>query len=297
MTDTTDQQAVTVAQEDFDWLAAAFEQDGATATAAGIRSGETCIINSRTVVDAIARARLASVSSASAEGVDFRALLIEAGRNAGAFIDDRASDAFLKFIPEEVRLKIERVSASPEPVPATNQAGEVERLRAAAERVQRRVGEWDSLAGHEPRDRFAAFGENLRHDAMALVVATLATQPATSQEGEDAAILAMSNAERAIERPDLPPLTALRMTAPEYERLRAMYRALAATPTPPTLSEDLRDIKGAVETRLPPCLLSEVYLSAKEFCAELCEDGPDLPQSQMKALHAALDAYEASRDV
>lgn len=41
-----------------------------------------------------------------ADGVDFRALLIEAGRNAGAYIDDRASDEFLKCIPEEVRLKI-----------------------------------------------------------------------------------------------------------------------------------------------------------------------------------------------
>jgi len=41
-----------------------------------------------------------------ADGVDFRALLIEAGRNAGAYIDDRASDDFLKCIPEEVRLKI-----------------------------------------------------------------------------------------------------------------------------------------------------------------------------------------------
>ena len=50
-----------------------------------------------------------------------------------------------------------------------------EGLKQAAERVQRRVGEWDSLEGHEPRDRFAAFGENLRHDAMTLVVAALTT--------------------------------------------------------------------------------------------------------------------------
>ena len=51
--------------------------------------------------------------------VDFRALLIEAGRNAGAYIDDRVSDDFLKVIPEEVRLKI----ASLATVAAANDEG------------------------------------------------------------------------------------------------------------------------------------------------------------------------------
>ena len=51
--------------------------------------------------------------------VDFRALLIEAGRNAGAYLDDRVSDDFLKVIPEEVRLRI----ASLATVAAANDEG------------------------------------------------------------------------------------------------------------------------------------------------------------------------------
>lgn len=38
--------------------------------------------------------------------INFRALLIEAGRNAGAILSDDVSDGFLKLIPEEVRLKV-----------------------------------------------------------------------------------------------------------------------------------------------------------------------------------------------
>jgi hypothetical protein len=36
-----------------------------------------------------------------------------------------------------------------------------------------------------------------------------------------------------------------------------------------------------------------VALAAREFCAELCEDSPDVPQPQLKALHIALDKWEA----
>lgn len=37
-----------------------------------------------------------------------------------------------------------------------------------------------------------------------------------------------------------------------------------------------------------------VARAARDFCAELCEDSPDVPQPQLKALHAALEAWEAS---
>jgi len=169
--DTTDQQAITVAQEDRDAAKALWDRMLAQSPVVSRDDGAAL---GRDFLQAFARHRLASVSSASAEGfvlvprvpteamliaarqidisveedgdtaayacgtearrlwdamlskspepvpatnqagevVDYRALLIQAGRNAGALIDDRASDAFVKFIPEEVRLKVEKLEKS-----------------------------------------------------------------------------------------------------------------------------------------------------------------------------------------
>lgn len=58
--------------------------------------------------------------------------------------------------------------------------------------------------------------------------------------------------------------------------------ALTASPQPPepTVSADAPDMVVAVAE------------AARDFCAEVCEDSPDVPQPQLKALHAALDAWE-----
>jgi len=41
-----------------------------------------------------------------------------------------------------------------------------------------------------------------------------------------------------------------------------------------------------------PVAAQAVAIAARDFCAELCEDSPDVPQPQLKALHAALDTWE-----
>ncbi len=113
MTDTTDQQAVTVAQEDREAAAllvplcfGASKQWQENVRAGFYDDGE--------IVQAFARHRLASVSSASAEGFvlvprEPTVAMIEAAR--GMF----PAPAYRAML-----------AASPEPVPATNQAGEVE---------------------------------------------------------------------------------------------------------------------------------------------------------------------------
>jgi len=53
----------------------------------------------------------------------FRTLLIEAGRNAGALLADEVSDEFLRYVPQEVRLKIARVTEQSESVKAQDAAG------------------------------------------------------------------------------------------------------------------------------------------------------------------------------
>ncbi len=193
----------------------------------------------------LSRRCLASVSSASAETgcyqAKFRALLIEAGRNAGAFISDSASDEFLELIPEEVRLKVELLTASPEPVPATNQAGEVDKLRSLIENLaeaekQRRLliekhdvdfsPEANTAVGIA-RAAVEAATRELSGWSIAnspAILAALATQPATSQEGEEDCP-GCTGSDPAWSGADCPTCDGA--------------RTLAATPTPPTLSEDL----------------------------------------------------------
>lgn len=40
-------------------------------------------------------------------------------------------------------------------------------------------------------------------------------------------------------------------------------------------------------------VLEGVAVAAQRFCSDLCEDSPDVPQPELKALHEALDAWEA----
>lgn len=67
----------------------------------------------------------------------------------------------------------------------------------AVERVQSRVGEWDALQGWEPRDRFAALGENLRHDAMSLAMAAAALATEAAQPSDGAGV-PVGEVERAV---------------------------------------------------------------------------------------------------
>jgi hypothetical protein len=197
--DTTDQQAVTVAQDITRnpasiWLSPICDDTahhGEGRTWAAPAPAETCEDCSKPWVEYV-RSDLASVSSASAETVD--------------------------WIPSNY-------SDTPEPVPATNQAGEVERAARAV------LARWD---GSSP-ETMVALMDGLR--------AALATQPATSQEGEGqlrAAAQFLSDRLDNLEWMDGDLEATLRdymgHVDPAHARLR---NALAATPTPPTLSEDL----------------------------------------------------------
>jgi hypothetical protein len=266
---TTDQQAVTVAQEDRE-AAANWARDGwptrnAAAFAAGIVDG---VSDSGALVQAFARHRLASVSSASAEGWKLvptwpTLAMLQAGGDC--YGDSMTSDVWSAML-----------AASPEPVPATNQAGEVERLRAA-------------ILPHMPFGfKFdAAYRDAVVERIVGSVIAALATQPATSQEGEvraDAIAKSVADRCQGSRKPGQSPnrysviYQAARLGAIEAvattpklsalpEGLQAIIEkhvplgtvidadardacvediaddiaALAATPTPPTLSEDLRE--------------------------------------------------------
>ena len=138
-----------------------------------------------------------------------------------------------------------RVLNLPEPVPATNQAGEVERLRAALEQIDRINGgaDWNGTR--------------------TIARAALATQPATSQEGEGT----LAN-----------PST---FGKPTF--------GLAATPTPPTLSEDLRVL---VEALRP---LADLYLTGSEPDDECAIDASDFPNAgHVRAARDAIAQVKAS---
>ncbi|KHA63405.1 hypothetical protein [Sphingomonas sp. Ant20] len=119
-----------------------------------------------------------------------------------------------------------------EPVPATNQAGEVEDEDKIADMIAFGASEsapylYPEVDQQQVR---AAYCEGAADGARALLrwqserSAALATQPATSQEGE---LVRHWNDDRGV-----------------YE-----YITRAATPTPPTLSEDLRAKVCRIETR------------------------------------------------
>jgi hypothetical protein len=133
-----------------------------------------------------------------------------------------------------------RLAASPEPVPATNQAGEVERLREALKPFAK-WADWhdgmlvdDSSVAHG-RGELGGAASYITVGDLRRARAALATQPATSQEGEEAPRVA---AFHAIYGPN-----ADLFEKPEGYAFASDVAAavLAATPTPPTLSEDLRE--------------------------------------------------------
>jgi len=102
-----------------------------------------------------------------------------------------------------------------EPVPATNQAGEVEEALGHIEWLCDIA--YNQGGAHE-----------LGYDPLKVVRAALATQPATSQEGEG-------------RHPD--------WTEAGHRWLDAGCPPLDATPTPPTLSEDLREARVYLAAR------------------------------------------------
>lgn len=258
MTDTTEQQAVTVAQEDRGLAAVLFPTYAASILAADMDESEN--------VQAIARYRhrLASVSSASAEG--WKLVPVEA--------TEEMVDAAIHYRPMDVTSRVriawrDMIAASPEPVPATNQAGEVERLRKAlADHAEAEANRRALIVKHnvdfskaadavltEAREQVIAAREvitNMVITNSSLILAALATQPATSQEGERERIA------RIIQREEFRPscwgaglddICALPPTATHYA---AADSILAATPTPPTLSaQDLQEAWDRVDS-LPP---------------------------------------------
>lgn len=202
--------------------------------------------------------RLASVSSASAEGAhtDDRAVDLFAARmktklamarekGRGGWDDPaQCSVSYLQQLLHEHVAKGDPVdvanfcmmlghygaSTTPEPVPATNQAGEVERrdvptvtsddayrLRKVAEANCgcRIPAPFDEVADHLAA---LSFNEGVKR--------CFATQPATSQEGEEPTC---ERCDRGV------------CVNPHYEDDDRLNRP-AATPTPPTLSEDLREL-------------------------------------------------------
>jgi hypothetical protein len=281
---TTDQQAVTAAQGDREAAAKIYELLGFGPCQHVIDGVEDDVGVVQIVAQRSAEV-LASVSSASAERrPDGRAVPGDARTINGDLHFYRAAGWY--------------PAPTPEPVPATNQAGEVE-----PEAVVRVAKALCSLTGSESCS--LSWGDWVS-DAK-YVLAALATQPATSQEGEARVAVAKALAghpdslwddyewgdmasyvrERFLEQADLAiavlaatptPFTvtsqegkgaldaAMRNhclrygqgeTLPPHEMAdmigwlmaQAGLRApgpIAATPTPPTLSEDLRDIPDEV---------------------------------------------------
>jgi hypothetical protein len=324
--DTTDQQAVTVAQEDFDWLADAFEKIGATATAGSIRSGVPCIVNSRPVVEAIARHRLASVSSASVDGIKACIALCE-HMEADKSLPDEAGNAAWN-LKVGMRHLLKQASASPEPVPATNQAGEVERL------IEYLFGDQRNGDGVRVVDLcFTAFmnrdkpnpedGEKSDWftdtkplidkgiaDLKGRLLAALATQPATSQEGEERAAIVSyirrqsdRGADIGNEKPKGSTARAafgggslaLKRVADNIEAGEHVINDNAATPTPPTLSEDLREaLKPFADAA------ADYDYADGQPAFEDCPDDSSLPEindltvGDLRAARAALAQVKAS---
>ena len=124
-------------------------------------------------------------------------------------------------IPVNTAIRAMIAFAAP-PVPATNQAGEVERLVEVAIKAD---------PTREHRDyRLNPIYEEEREQyrpAVVAILAALATQPATSQEGEGLA-------GRLRNRTQENPMMAVR----DRELMLEAAAALAATPTPPTLPGD-----------------------------------------------------------
>jgi hypothetical protein len=308
MTDTTDQQAVTVAQEDREAATLYWQSQhiGSPETYAQIRAGRR---DDSHLIRAFARHRLASVSSASADWTRTKAFDEAAAEclraaKASTFADtvsedernghrsacnllamnfrvmaSRAAPEWLT--PEPASSNLDRfiaeihkatpngeyilvqhhpngdwsVSRKCEPVPATNQAGEVDPREAAARIIygwEQRILGFD-YASQSVRD--LAY----RRASEILALAALATQPATSQEGERVRAItkpwrggdgapddwdggSVLRADGQIEHSD-------DITIQQWQRpihgckwnVVAYTSALAATPTPPTLSEDLRE--------------------------------------------------------
>ena len=308
--DTTDQQAVTVAQETLNRLREMIGEDGRLTLKSDVKFAEIGRREVETVCMAIAV--LASVSSASAEPVAWcspgqLANLMDVDVDGGVYLPIRKT--------ERGNFTMPLYSASPEPVPATNQAGEVERLTHVIDRDRYVVAhclvaineavagrtwllegrgpyEWDDddyrkefgdalrsireaaeplavvgwdksdctrieervnaarLAArellakkHGPREMILAdiFGDP-RDLEIARLTDLLATQPATSQEGKR--FTSWSTDTLA----DQCRMQARDQLDPELSSFLAeVADRLAATPTPPTLSEDLREAwNGAV---------------------------------------------------
>jgi hypothetical protein len=176
---------------------------------------------------------------------------------------------------------------TPEHVPATNQAGEVEGAI--------RIAVWNAC-----RDR--GMGQDnatmLVREVLAqpVLTAALATQPATSQEGEapdpqeyldfaDAMLGKLFHPSGA-SRDDAKPYQIAKLLAMS---VKILANALAATPTPPTLSEDLRVLAEALRP------LADLYLTGSEPDDECAIDASGFPNAgHVRAARAALAQVKAS---
>jgi len=171
---TTDQQAVTVAQDDREAAALIFPTHAMTIVSGGWDETEN--------VQVFARHRLASVSSASAETPGGTFACPICGKDTPHYHspeevkEHRETEAWVEESWQQIRPLI-----FPEPVPATNQAGEVER----------EAWERDNPFPKAPYgcEHWAQYllPQAECYRAKAEFIRSLATQPATSQEGEDAA--------------------------------------------------------------------------------------------------------------
>jgi len=266
MTDTTGQQAVTVAQEAEEiariirWIDQAIEH----AKKHGATEGVWLFGSQWRMVRAI----LGSVSSASADYVlvprddDKRdmsdSILPAAMIDAGIEVLDKVQIDSLDYQAGTttdwddgmIAVAVYRamLAASPEPVPATNQAGEVDVEKIVSRSADQILNgfSWETLTGPDNlRARLSMAARQAVHDTLA----ALATQPATSQEGEprkwQQAIGAEIDRQCSIgagtcgTADDGSGLFEVNASLDLNGFAQAMSRA--ATPTPPTLSEDLFD--------------------------------------------------------
>jgi len=354
MSDTTDPQAVTVAQEDrnniyaiergspsFTWPEREAVTEDAIDAALGayvpggarvycwlpMADGDTIHQTARDVMRAaiagLDKHRLASVSSASAEPTEFIAQRIDMIGKLIERLEERRTirwnapdkDGVIHQLVDRQFLidaiicldaYRQSLAASPEPVPATNQAGEVElgvydalklahdtlhettavlhaddcaRVAAVMTQCREALALADRLRTYRPTDEW---GDGVHHaicTEAADTIAALATQPATSQEGEAVDRVAKAIYEAGGSLADQNGFIAWADLdgSNDAENFRKMARAaIAATPTPPTLSVDLREAaKTALDVaeQSGPSWLADILRAAIATQSATAQDG------------------------
>ncbi len=329
MTDTTDHQAVSVALEKAFYLLDALAGEGMAKRCPDGRkiTAEECVFDLCSAFymeptddwHSDLADRLASVSSASAEPLTDAQLkdavsemLSHRGERPGRIL--RGGTALWETWVPAFRAGLRYLPAFPEPVPATNQAGEVElgvydalklahdtlhettavlhaddcaRVAAVMTQCREALALADRLRTYRPTDEW---GDGVHHaicTEAADTIAALATQPATSQEGEKCSFCDKRATTNVADDSDFFAVCAGCAVAwiadPGF--------TLAATPTPPTLSEDLRVLVEALEPFAAACNITTAEDSESLYDSLAAEK---LTWRDLRRARAALAQVKAS---